>query len=385
MSKYLFALAFFGLWATGLGYGAGTLNVEGQLLLSTNVPGAYAVRYWPDRIVLSYEAKEAVRLQIYLPEAPRWASLDGAPWPRKNIVWAAAQSCVQLSLPAGKHLAHIAWKGSFQRPARAQTIPVLCEGKNIGQLRAHFSLEEMTAQGAPALPAALVLPCLRLKPSAPAALAPQLSMGHNVIAQWRRTGQFLQAASPLVCDVNMPVQLVVTAYALAASPVEAIELRIVQKAMTPQRLTAMPAAGIVIEAEDFVAEGRGKVAISERHYQTHGGKSIYQNSGEGHWLEYKFVVPQTGLYDLYVRGATEAEADLRSIKIDGQTPPGLGLIRFPGTGGWGYSAEEWAAWQLTGLPRAPSLKLDAGEHVLRLTGESSTHLNLDYFLLVPRF
>lgn len=72
------------------------------------------------------------------------------------------------------------------------------------------------------------------------------------------------------------------------------------------------------------------------------------------------------------------------MTIDGKTPEGLGLVKCPGTGGWGYSKSEWAALRLTGVPGAPSLVLTAGEHLLRVTGEGNSHLNLDYLLLLAK-
>jgi len=368
--------------AISLGGAAETALADGTCLLSATAPGAYAVRYWPDRIVLTYDAKDAVAVTVHLPQAAKWARLDGAQLPAGKLAWNAPTSCVTAQLPAGVHSVHVAWQGTYQKPPREQAIPVLIDGKKAGTITARFTLEKMTAEGSVPAQVALMRPSLRLKGTA--GVTPVLTVGAAVVDKWQPQAGRLVAPRAVGTAEATPLSLTIASYALTASPVEAIVLETTQAALDPKRLEAMPADGLVIEAEAFSGEGLGKVDISEKHFQTHGGKSILNNSGDGHWLEYKFTVVQAGTYDLYARAATQEPADLRSFLIDGQAPPGLGLVRFPGTGGWGYSAQEWAALQLTGLDKSPSLKLAAGEHTLRLTGEASTHLNLDYFLLTPR-
>jgi hypothetical protein len=340
------------------------------------------VRYWPDRIVLTCDAKDAVAVTVHLPQAPKWARLDDAQLPAGKMAWEAKTGCVTLQVPAGVHTAHVAWAGAYQKAPAEQAIPVIIDGKKAGAITARFTLEKMQAEGSVPAQVAIMRPSLRLKGKAQ--VTPVLAVGAAVLDQWQPQAQRLLAQRTVATSETMPLSLTIASYNLPASPVEAIVFETTQAALEPKRLAAMPDQGLTIEAEAFTGEGLGKVEISEKHFQAHGGKSIFQNAGDGHWLEYKFTVPQAGTYNLYVRAATQEPADLRSITLDGQTPAGLGLVKFPGTGGWGYSAEEWAALQLTGLPQAPSLQLAAGEHTLRLTGESSTHLNLDYFLLAPR-
>jgi len=370
------------LWAAGLVWGAGTALADGACLLSATAPGAYAVRYWPDRIVLTYDAKDAVTVTVHLPQAAQWARLDDAPLPGGKPAWDAPTGCVTLRLPAGAHTTHVAWQGAYQKAPPEQAIPVIIDGKKAGAITARFTLEKMTAEGSVPAQVAIMRPSLRLQGQT--AATPVLTVGATLVDQWRPQAQCLTAQRTVATAETMPLSLTIAGYNLPASPVTAIVFETTQAALEPKRLPAMPAQGLAVEAEAFTGEGLGKADISEKHFQTHGGKSIFNNAGDGHWLEYKFTLPQAGTYDLYVRAATQEPADLRSISLDGQTPPGLGLIRFPGTGGWGYSADEWAALQLTGLAQAPALKLAAGAHTLRITGEGNTHLNLDYFLLAPR-
>jgi hypothetical protein len=183
----------------------------------------------------------------------------------------------------------------------------------------------------------------------------------------------------------MPFTLMVRGYDLMASPVKAVTLQNMELAFDPPRVEAMPQGGVLVEAEDYTDEGRGQADISERHFETSGGKCVYNNAGDGHWLEWEFEVAEAGSYDLYVRAATQEAESLRSVTLDRRPLPGAGLVRFPGTGGWGYSAAEWAALHIAGgAPQAPPLELTAGGHTVRITGVSSDHLNLDCFVLVRR-
>lgn len=360
--------------------GAGTVVCAADsCLLSSSAPGAFAVRYWPDRVVLTSDAGEAVRVTVRLPQAPKWGRLDGERVAAGELAWDARTSSVTVKVPEGRHEAHVAWEGTYQATPRMRRLPVMLDGKRVGSVVAEFSLERMQAEGMVAVPRGLVRPLLRLK--AGDGVEPVLTVGTAAIGDWSTHAGELRALRTVAAGEQMPISLTIESYNLLSSPVEAIVLEMVQRAVVPERLEAMPAQGIVIEAEDFVAEGLGKVAVSDRHFQAHGGKSIYQNSGDGHWLEYRFAVPQAGSYELYARAATQEDEDLRSFVIDGKTAEGLGLVLFPGTGGWGYAASDWAALRLTtGAP----LKLGPGEHTLRVTGESSSHLNLDYFVLVAR-
>jgi hypothetical protein len=375
MKRYLALLLLAGLLTTAIATAAGDLQLRGS------VPGAYALRFWPDRVVLTSSTEAAVSVLVRLPAAAKWAVLDERPANFSVVTWDKAARTASADLPAGNHTLVLGWAGSPQRPAEGQKIPVLLDGKPTGSLDCHFDLEKMTAEGNVACPVGTVR--VRLA-GLKAGLQPVLSVGANTISEWRPREGGVETAGPVATQGPSGLSLVVREYNLLKAPVSAIELTTGQVALEPKRLERMPAAGMFIEAEDFADEGLGQVQVSTKHFDIRGGKCLMSNSGDGHWLQYKFTIEKAGLYDLYMRAATQEPFDLRSVRIDGKTPPGLGLINVPGTGGWGYSASEWAALQLTGVEKAPSLKLEAGEHTLRITGEGSTHLNLDYLVLVPR-
>lgn len=350
-------------------------------LLEATTPGAYAARFWPDRVVLTYSTAAPVSVTVQLPAASRWAVLDDKPLAPGMLKWEKIASSATVSLPSGDHTVVIGWAGSYVKPAANQQIPVLLDGKRVGVLACDFDLEKLQATGIVTLPVGTVRARLAgLKSPA----QPLLTIGTAGAQRWTATADSHEASNTFAVGDATPITLVIPAYKLLKPPLTALELQTVQAASEPIRLEKMPAQGLLIEAEDFSGEGQGKVEASTRHFDLHGGACLMTNSGDGHWLEYRFKLDQPGRYDLFVRAATQEPFDLRSVTVDGRTPTGLGLIRFPGTGGWGYSASEWAALQLTGREDAPSLQLAAGEHVLRLTGEGSTHLNLDYLMLVPR-
>lgn len=369
------------LLAACLALGLLPAAAEEGCLLKASAPGAYAVRFWPDRIVLTYTAQTPVAVSVQLAAAARWAVLDGKPLPVAKLKWDSVGKTATADLPAGDHTVNVGWAGSYQQAAEGQKIPVLLDGKPAGSLTCHFDLEKMSAEGSAACPTGTVR--VRLT-GVKSDLQPQLTVGATTIQEWSKGKETLHAGRPLAVQGDSGLTLLVRGYNLLKSPVAAVELQTDQVALDPLRQESMPEPGLLIEAEDYVSEALGKAEISDKHFETHGGKSIFNNAGDGHYLEYKFTVPQAGAYDLYVRAATQEPSDLRSLAVDGKSPQGLGLVRFPGTGGWGYSKSEWAALKLTGLPKVPSLNLTAGEHTLRVTGEASTHLNLDYFVLVPR-
>lgn len=358
-----------------------TVFAAGTPLLQATSPGAYAARFWPDRVVLTYSTATPVAVAIQLPAASKWAVLDEKPMDASLLKWDKAATSATMSLPAGDHTAIVGWAGSYARPAANQQIPVLLDDKRVGTLTCQFGLEKMQATGTAGFPVGSVRARLAGMMSS---AQPSLSIGPSSIKSFVSGPTGPQSAEALAVGEATLITLVISAYNLQKPPLTALELQTVQAALEPKRLEKMPEQGLLIEAEDFSNEGLGKVEVSTKHFDIHGGKCVMGNSGDGHWLEYPFKLDKPGQYDLFIRAATQEPFDLRSVTIDGKTPPGLGLTKFPGTGGWGYSASEWAALQLTGLDKAPSLKLDAGDHVLRITGEGSTHLNLDYLTLVPR-
>jgi len=374
------------LLMSGLSVGAQTALAQGTCLLSASAAGAYGVRYHPDRALLHTTASVGATVTVHLPEPPKWAYLDDQKLPVAQVKWDAENKCATVELPAGSHTVTLGWAGAGELPARGQKIPVLLEGKQVAALDCDFGLDAMKAQGGLQTPLGRAALRLKLAGELPKDAVTVLAVGDTVVEQWRPERDYLAARGKFLVGPATRLSLTVKSYALLRSPVAAVELERLEQPAEPKKVAEMPAAGILIEAEDYVKEGGpGQAEVAEgKHADSHGGKTVFQNSGDGHWLEWSFKVEKTGVYDLYVRAATQEPQSLRTIQIDGRPAQGLDLMRFPGTGGWGYDKSEWWALQVAGQSEAaPPIKLEAGDHALRMIGESPEHLNLDYMVLVP--
>ncbi len=157
-----------------------------------------------------------------------------------------------------------------------------------------------------------------------------------------------------------------------------VEVRRADKAGLPWETS------IVAEAESFRGEGGGEVRRSTEHADTHGGSCIYSWGAPGHWLAWEVTVPADGLYAFTFLVATQENEALRAVTVDGN-PGALGVIRFPGTGGWGRSKpDEWQAFRpVDGQGNPLRVPLSAGSHEIRLTNPLGQHLNLDCILVTP--
>ncbi len=362
---------------------AGRVLAAEASLLSASAPGAYAARFWPDRVVLSCSADTPVTVRVSLPQPARWAVADdGQPLAHGSWRWDEMAGYVSLDLPVGDHRVQVGWVGTFRKPPDRLTIPVLLGDRRVGTLSCVFRLQDMTATGALNCPTALARVLVR--PTTDLAVGDiELRCAGQTVTRWRQREDGLLSAGRLPVRPGAPFRVTVSGYNLTTSPVAAVELRDVELAYEPPRGPGLPPDGIVIEAEDYTAEGNGRAEVSDRHFETSGGKCVYNNAGDGHWLEWTLQVPQAGRYALYCRAACQEAESLRTLQLDGRPLPGAGLVRFPGTGGWGYSATEWAVLQLAGAGRQhPPLELSAGPHRLRMIGISGEHLNLDCFVLV---
>lgn len=355
-------------------------------LLRATAPGAFSVRYLPDRAIISASASETLSLSIHLPKPPLWAYLDGRPTAVSAVGWDEAGRTATVALEAGTHSAEIGWAGTGERPAPGQTIPLLVGGIPIAQLPVSFSFDKLEAQGAVELPFGVARVWLDGCPQdeTPPAV---VRLGNGSVTEWRRVRDRWQGRGHVVTSGESLVSLVYSGNGLLTSPIAAVEIEPLSIATDPAKLDTMPEPGILIEAEDYVAQGNGDVKISEgEHVDQHGGRSIYTFTGDGHWLEWEFTVPQDGKYDLFARVATGEAMSFRQITVDGEFPaPGYRLVRFPGTGGWARSPGEWWAMHVAGSSDSlPALDLKAGTHRLRVTGVFQYHLNVDYFVLRPR-
>lgn len=360
-------------------------------LLSSSAPGAFGVRYLADRAVVTYTVEkpedsdaETFTLRVRLPEEVRWGFFDREPIPGDELGWDDGQAVVDV--PFGSARMHLGWAGEANLPPEAAEVPLVLDDERVGSLTARFDLEGMQAGGeVPAVgPGMADVKVEFTEPVRPDAAS--LSAGEDAVQNWRYDGPTLEAREPLQIGPNPRVSLRVQQRGLTASPVERV---VFSNVRSPSPVAQIPddeaPEGTLVEAEDYVDfTGTEPQVDPGSHYDTHGGACIYSFLGDGTTLTWEFDVPEGGQWDLYLRISCGDVGAWRAITVNGETPEGLDLVELPGTGGWGHTEGEWWIVRVTGgddLP--PALELNEGANTLTMTGLLTTHLNIDYLLLVP--
>ncbi len=367
---------------------------HGATLLSSSVPGAFGVRYLPDRAVVTYTVgdprERAVaarfRLRVLLPEPVRWGFLDREPIADDSLNWLTEDGQVMLALPFGSHRLHLGWAGEPSLPPERAVVPVLADGREVGRLVARFTIDGMEATGEVTVGPGIA--ALRLDTvGAIDADAVSLAAAGETVGPWTPRDGALVAPERLLIGENPALALNVHAYGLSASPIARVVFEDITAPANVQRVPGdqVPDEALLAEAEAFVDAGGTPVQIEPgSHHDAHGGSCVYSFIGDGSWLEWDLDAPADGSYDLYARVSCGDTGAFRVVAVDGEVPEGLELVAFPGTGGWGHAEGEWWLVRLTGAEGSPApLELTAGTHRLRVTGVLRKHLNFDFVLLVP--
>ena len=140
---------------------------------------------------------------------------------------------------------------------------------------------------------------------------------------------------------------------------------------------------IVIQAEDFSAQGGGEVQIKDDRHATWGKMITYWHQDVGHWLEWKFTVAENARYQVLFRYASSSEKPMRKFELDGKLPhPAAAAIEFKPTGGFGNNPLDWQFRTLTDQEGNDIVvSLDAGEHTIRMTNLGDG-LGMDFIVLV---
>lgn len=140
------------------------------------------------------------------------------------------------------------------------------------------------------------------------------------------------------------------------------------------------AKAIVIQAEDFTDEQKGKVAVVTKIGDS--GKSFKLWDEPGHALSWKFSAPSAGDYGIRLRYCS-ADAPMRALYIDGK-PAGQGtnLFCFAETGGWSSDKDNWRDVWLASKTGGMRFNLAAGEHTLTFVG-AMAGMNMDWIKVVP--
>jgi len=141
---------------------------------------------------------------------------------------------------------------------------------------------------------------------------------------------------------------------------------------------------IVVQAEDFTAEGAGECQKRDDRNGIMGRIITYWHEDIGHWLEWRVDVPETGLYFVRFRYATDCHKTRRDLLIDGKGPaPQAADMAFPRTGGFGGLASHWKFQRLLGEDgKEIPIRLAKGRHTLRMSNLADG-LALDFIALAP--
>ena len=149
--------------------------------------------------------------------------------------------------------------------------------------------------------------------------------------------------------------------------------------------TVPGADDIVIDADDpGPAKADGAQAKVMDKVAATGGKAYCCIDGPVQWAEWEFDVPADGTFQVLVRGASEAAAADREVRIDGVPFPAPDTaVRMPGTGGWCRTQDDWGWTQLANPAGEPAtVTLKKGTHTLRWAYVEGSQ-NIDVFALRP--
>lgn len=141
---------------------------------------------------------------------------------------------------------------------------------------------------------------------------------------------------------------------------------------------------IIVQAEDFSAQGLGEVRKTDQKVATQNEAFLNWNN-PGHWLEWPVKVAQAGVYTITFRYCTQDEGAKRAIVIDEAYPAECCLdVPFPSTGGYSNKHDDWCSLVISDpvTGQAVTAYLDPGIHTLRAYNVSSP-VNLDYIVLEP--
>lgn len=146
---------------------------------------------------------------------------------------------------------------------------------------------------------------------------------------------------------------------------------------------AVPLSGVPLaEAEDFAEQSGGKVVVRDDKAGV-SGKTFSHWGTKGHRLAWQINVPEAGRYHLVIRYSCPNAAE-RTLWVDGKALTGAAGVRFPATGGYGSSADEWSNLAVR-LPEGQLAvwDLSAGSRTVTMESANGSGLNLDQIAFVP--
>ncbi|MCY3021601.1 MAG: hypothetical protein NTW87_21515, partial [Planctomycetota bacterium] len=138
----------------------------------------------------------------------------------------------------------------------------------------------------------------------------------------------------------------------------------------------------VVNATMMSGQGGGTVKITSTK-RAAVGKAFSNWDAQGHWLEWKFIVPSEGYYNLTLCYCSQDDLAERLISIDGVEQEPFAPMILPATGGYANGSDDWrlgtAMNPVSGKPLL--LKLKQGENTIRLTNSNGRAANLNYLAI----
>ena len=183
------------------------------------------------------------------------------------------------------------------------------------------------------------------------------------------------------CRQETLKRLAAEAAAKAAKEKAAREAQAAARRADAAKLPAPAGFKTVIQAEDYAAEGGGRIQLTDTKTGA-VGKAFFHWDDEGHWIEWKASVPQEGYYQILLCGCTNQDRRNR-VAINGEEIVELGDFTFPATGGYANGSDDWRLVAIKDpMGDGPmTFKLRAGENTIRLTHAGGSGLNMDYLVV----
>jgi len=359
--------------------------------LPANDGPTVAVCYYGDWVTATVQQQAEASVSILTGKKPAHVWLDGKELAPDRWTYSAETGMTGFRLPPGTHELEVAFDADAALPPDSAEIPVLFGERRLGTIRAAFGRAKMfgslTTNVGPGRYEITADCTPRASKSVTVTIAAGGSVVFNKVVSAGK--QPVRLSAEAILGPAPAIEISVADGRVCRNHVKSIALKRLRGPIILDRERPSPEqmkAAVIIEGEDFSAEGGGKVIISRgEHTGTHGVGNIYSWGDAGHWIEWKLRAPEDGDYALYAVIASQELSAVRSLKIDGKFPaPAYELIQFAGTGGWGRKdASQWQSFRITDPGKGlPLLKLSAGSHVLRMKNLFGQHMNVDYFVLV---
>jgi len=155
-----------------------------------------------------------------------------------------------------------------------------------------------------------------------------------------------------------------------------------QREAAAKELPAPAGTIVVVQGEDFSAQGGGTIGVAD-HKRSVVGAALYGWDDIGHWIEWTVEAPADGYYHLSVVYCSELAGAERELRINGDVPESFAALRFAATGGWANNADDWRLWTAPNpVADHPLLiRLTAGANTIRLMNTNGRGVNIDYVIV----